>query len=247
MSYNIPTGSGQIRLGYDFNRCFYHNTNNSAQLNFDNELIRETSVVYGQANDTPWTSGAQKNLSAYRGATGARGWLDNATNAETNQTYQSTFAGGTGSASARVAYNWSGSTDYNRVGYMYAANGGTTGNTAANLVVNLGYLEPGTYKVAYYIRIYNSGTTYAIVRGYSSGFLSGSYTNYVLNSKGWSSGSYTYMAASGSTFTVNSTYPYVIIDFEGHNNNQYFLRSMVLRKGNTYGTTYNFNPFVLRT
>ena len=246
MSYNIPT-SGQIRLGYDFNRCFYHNTNNSAQLNFDNQLVRETSVVFGQSNDTPYTTGAQKNMAAYRGATGARGWLDNATNAETNQTYQSTFAGGTGTAGAQVAFNWSGSTDYNRVGYMYAANGGSGGNTAANLVVNLGYLEPGTYKVAYYIRIYNSGTTYAIVRGYSSGFLSGTFTNYVYNSKGWSSGSYTNMAASGSTFTVTSSYPYVILDFEGHNNNQYFLRSMVLRKGNTYGTTYNFNPFVLRT
>lgn len=251
MSYNIPL-TGQIRLGYDFNRCFYHDSANSTQLNMDNSLVRETSVSIFQSSDTPYASGAQKNISAYRGSTGSRGitGTTSGTLAETDQTYQlyaeiepSIYS----IAIARVAYNYD--TTYNRVDYLYAqsqsaGNGG--GNTAANVVVYLGYLEPGTYQFGYYCRVYNSGTAYAIVRGYTTGLLSGSSTNYVYASKNWNSGIYTDFASSGTQFTVNSTYPYVIIDFECHNNNQYFLRTHVLRKGNNFGTTYNANAFVKR-
>lgn len=251
MSYNIPT-SGQIRLGYDFNRCFYHNSANSTQLNMDNSLVRETSVSISQSSDTPYTSGAQKNMAAYRGSTGSRGITrtTSTTTTETDQTYQVyTEVEPTiySNATARVVYNYD--TTYNRVDYLYAqsqSGGSGGGNTAANTVVYLGYLEPGNYQFGYYCRVYNSGTAYAIIRGYTSGLLSGSYSNYVYASKSWSSGSYTDFASSGTSFTVNSTYPYVILDFECHNNNEYFLRTQVLRKGNNYGTTYNANAFVKR-
>jgi len=251
MSYNIPT-SGQIRLGYDFNRCFYHNSANSTQLNMDNSLVRETSVSISQSTDTPYTSGAQKNMAAYRGATGSRGITrtTSGTLAETDQTYQlydeyepSIYS----NATARVVFNYD--TTYNRVDYLYAQSqsaGSGGGNTAANVVAYLGYLEPGTYSFGYYCRIYNSGTAYAIARGYTSGLLSGNFTNYVYDSQSRSSGSYASFYHPGRQFTVTSSYPYVIIDFECHNNNQYFMRTQVLRKGNNYGTTYNANAFVKR-
>ena len=213
----------------------------------DNSLVRETSVSYSQASDTPYASGAQKNMAAYRGATGARGWVGTGTTSVVagDQTYtQEVEAGPSGSLkSARVAFNYT--TSYTRVDYLYAA-AYSKGNTAANVVVNLGYLEPGNYQFGYYCRIYNSGTAYAIIRGYTSGYLSGSSTNYVYRSLSRSSGSYANFVSSGSSFTVNSTYPYVILDIENHNNNQYFFRTLVLRKGNDYGTTYNANPFVKR-
>lgn len=250
MSYNIPT-SGQIRLGYDFNRCFYHNSANSTQLNMDNSLVRETSVSYSQASDTPYTSGAQKNMAAYRGATGSRGITrtTSTTNIEANQTYvgyaeyePSIWS----NVVARAAYNVD--TTYNRVDYLYAhadanANGA---NSAANIVVYLGYLEPGNYQFGFYTRIYNSGTAYAIIRGYTSGYLSGSSSNYLYYSQSRNSGSFANFYSSGASFTVNSTYPYVILDFESHNNNNYYMRVYVLRKGNNYGTTYNANAFVKR-
>jgi len=245
MSYNIPT-SGQIRLGYDFNRCFYHGASNSAQLNFNDQKVRETSVSINQSSDTSYTSGAQKNLSAYRGATGARGWIGTTTssNVSGDQSYQQEVEAGTGSATSRVAFNVD--STYNRVDYQYAANGGTTGNTAANGVCYLGYLEPGNYQVGYYIRQYNAGYCYVIVRGYTTGYLSGSYSNYVYQSNYHFSGSFDDFASGGTSFTTNSTYPYVILDVETHNDNQYFNRAYVLRKGNSYGSSYNANPYVKR-
>ena len=213
----------------------------------DNSLVRETSVSISQASDTPYASGAQKNMAAYRGATGARGWVGTSTTSVVagNQTYtQGVEAGPSGSIkAARVAFNYT--TSYTRVDYLYAASY-SNGNTAANVVVYLGYLEPGNYKFGFYTRIYNSGTAYAIIRGYTSGYLSGSSSNYLYLSQSRSSGSYANFASSSSAFTVNSTYPYVILDIENHNNNQYFFRTLVLRKGNDYGTTYNANAFVKR-
>ena len=123
---------------------------------------------------------------------------------------------------------------------------GTTGNTAANGVCYLGYLEPGNYQVGYYIRQYNAGYCYVIVRGYTTGYLSGSYSNYVYQSNYHFSGSFDDFASGGTSFTTNSTYPYVILDVETHNDNQYFNRAYVLRKGNSYGSSYNANPYVKR-
>jgi len=253
MSYNIPTGSGQIRLGYDFNRCFYHGGSNSAQLNFNNDRIRNTSKTNLSSTDTPYASGAQKNLSAYRGTTGCWGYLGTGTSSTVagDQAYlQEVEAGGHyiwGSVAARVRFNISG---YGNVDYQYADNGdynsGTSnGNAAANIVAYLGYLEPGSYKVYANWRQYNAGYSYLIVRGYTSGYLSGSSSNYKYQANYHFSGTFDNFYYGGGSFTVNSTYPYVILDIECHNDNDYYNQNYILRKESSL-STYNANPCVVR-
>ena len=250
MSYNIPL-TGQVRLGHDFNRCFYHGASNAAQLNFNNERVRNISKTNSPSSDLPFASGAQKNVGAYRGTTGAWGYTGTSsdTNVASDQQYQDEVeAGGNIFATliSRANYNVNDGT-HNIVDYQYADNGeqfGTAGNAAVNNVCYMGYLEPGNYYVYTNYRQYNAGYTYLIVRGYTSGYLSGSSSNYYYRSNYHFSGSFDDNFL-GATFTVNSTYPYVILDIECHNDNIYYNRNYILRKASSY-TSRNTNPCLVR-
>ena len=76
---SIPLGSAQIRLGRDFNQQFYYGDSNTAQLRMNDEMMRDYSIggsTYGTSytgitsDSVPFTSGAQRSLSMYRGGCG---------------------------------------------------------------------------------------------------------------------------------------------------------------------------------
>jgi hypothetical protein len=86
-------------------------------------------------------------------------------------------------------------------------------NSAANAVLYFGNQSGKTFKITGSASRTNwSSTPYLIARGYTSGFLSGSNSNFFLiNPAG----------AVNQTFTVSSSYPYLILSFEIHSTQYY--------------------------
>ena len=125
-------------------------------------------------------------------------------------------------------------------------------NTATNLVADFGYLEPGNYRVAFEGASYNTGVHYCIVRGYTGEHLSGSSSNYMYIQRNcyWDGGwDYSHLGSTGSDFTVNATYPYVILSLETHLNQNYYLNTIVSRKDTTSGdmnSNFKVNPNIWR-
>lgn len=257
---SIPL-SGQIRLGTDFNQQFYYGDSNSAQLNMNSQLMREYSIGGSSSADViPYGSGAQRNLGMYRGGTGAYPWAGttSTSTAASSQAYALTGGGGPGSKTNYVkATNpnliGTGAADQGGVNILAQATGGNTSgsNTATNIVADFGYLEPGNYKVAFSGGSYNTGWHYCIVRGYTGEHLSGSSTNYkyVSRSCTWNGGWRVSNMGTNSSFTVNSTYPYVIMSLETHVDTNYYLNTSINRKDSSSqkgSASYIVNPHIWR-
>ena len=268
---SIPLGSAQIRLGNNFNQQFYYGDSNSAQLNMNNEMMRDYSVgggAYGETNPNyitpdpiPMTSGAQRQMSMYRGGTGRYPDLDtrNLSVADNSQAYAYESGGG-----ASSFHSWAKVTNPNMIGSGAAdptatnviasyVNGSSSGNTAANLVADFGYLEPGNYNFAFEGAHYNTGVHYCIIRGYTGEHLSGSSSNYYVLTRNcyWQGGwDYSHLGTTGAgPFTVNSTYPYVIMSLETHLDDPYYLNTIVARKDSTSSNMnykYFTNPNIWR-
>ena len=265
---SIPLGSAQIRLGNNFNQQFYYGDSNSAQLNMNNEYMRDYSIgvySYGESytytDPIPFTSGAQRSLSMYRGGCGRYPDTEttNASVADNNQALAYESGGGPASFSS-----WAKTTNPNLIGTGSAdqagtniiaqyVNGNSTGqNSAANLVADFGYLEPGSYLLSFEGGHYNTGVHYCIIRGYTGEHLSGSSSNYRVITKncswsgGWTNSS---LGTGGASFTVNSTYPYVIMSLESHLDDPYYLNTAVNRKDTSNGqgaTNRRVNPNIWR-
>ena len=254
---SIALGSAQIRLGNDFNQQFVYGDNNTNQLNFNSEYMRQHYsigiVTHGGSGGTnylvdaiPKGSGVQRNLGMYRGGTGAFPFVDttSSTTARTSQAYARVTNVGTTSGDIRKTNNLSGAGDggTNIVGSYVS--GSNSSNAAQSFACDFGYLEPGNYKFAFEGGSYNVGVHYGIVRGYTGEHMSGSSSNYVVVSKScsWSGGwSTSNIGTIGADFTVNSTYPYVIIALETHNQNSYYLATSVTRKDSTGNIKGNSN------
>ena len=267
---SIPLGSAQIRLGRDFNQQFYYGDSNTAQLRMNDEMMRDYSIggsTYGTSytnitsDSVPFTSGAQRSLSMYRGGCGRYPDLltTSSSTADNSQAYALENSGGPAGRDSYIKAtnpNLYGSGAADTAGSNLIAqkvNGGyAPQNTATNIVADYGYLEPGTYKVSFEGASYNSGTHYIIVRGYTGEHLSGSSSNYKLISRScsWDGGwDYSHLGTTGSSFTVNSTYPYVIISLETHLNQNYYLNTIVSRKDTTsshMNSNYKVNPNIWR-
>lgn len=267
---SIPL-SGQIRLGRDFNQQFYYGDNNAAQLNMNSEYMRDYSVgarSTGSSAPTsykhdqiPYTSGAQRSLSMYRGGCGRYPDLGttSSSTADNNQAYALTGGGGPAGFTNYVKAtnpNLIGSGAPDSAGSNLIAqktSGNTSGaNTAANIVADFGYLEPGNYKLSFWGAHYNSGTHYCIIRGYTGEHMTGLSSNYRVISRncswsgGWSTNS---LGTSGAGFTVNATYPYVIMSLETHVNTNFYLNTIVSRKdtdSSYIASIYNVNPNIWR-
>lgn len=269
---SIPLGSAQIRLGNNFNQQFYYGDSNSAQLNMNNEMMRDYSngggayggsfPSYVNGDQIPFASGAQRNLGMYRGGTGRYPDLQttNSTTAASSQVYAREDSAGPASRRSWIKVTnpnmlSTGSADptASNVVAQYVNGGYAPTNTATNLVADFGYLEPGNYRVAYNGSSYNSGKHYCIVRGYTGEHLSGSSSNYryILINCSWDGGwDYGHLGTSGADFTVNATYPYVILSLETHLNQNYYLNTIVSRKDTSatsyMNSNYNTNPCLWR-
>lgn len=267
---SIALGSAQIRLGNNFNQQFYYGDSNSAQLNMNAELMRDYSigaVTHGSSigsyvtDSVPFTSGAQRNLGMYRGGTGRYPDVQttNSTTAATTQTYAREASAGPASRKSWIKVTnpnmiGSGSADptASNVVAQYVNGGYAPTNTATNLVADFGYLEPGNYRVAFEGASYNTGVHYCIVRGYTGEHLSGSSSNYMYIQRNcyWDGGwDYSHLGSTGSDFTVNATYPYVILSLETHLNQNYYLNTIVSRKDTTSGdmnSNFKVNPNIWR-
>lgn len=246
---SIPLGSAQIRLGNDFNQQFFYGDNNSNQLNMNAEAMRQHYsiglVTHGGSSNfyvvdpIPKGSGVQRNLGMYRGGTGAFPFVDTTS----HTTFQTSYAyarvtntGGTTTGDIRKTNNLPGAGDggTNIVGSYVVGTSST--NAAQSFACDFGYLEPGNYKFAFEGGSYNTGVHYGIVRGYSGEHMGTSSTNYKVISKNcyWAGGwAVSNIGTAGADFTVNSTYPYVIIALETHNQNAYYLATSVTRKDST--------------
>lgn len=255
---SIPL-TGQIRLGRDFNSQFYHGSNDTAQNNLASANMRsvtryyETTNYNGTKTDIPYGASAQRSMSDYRGTTGR--FPDASTSVkptdftDQNIAYVNESSSFYGNGFARPLYtnaNWG-----TNVAASYASSSSDGDNWATNMVHYVGYLEPGTYQAYANMGIYNSGWTYVIVRGYSQPDMNGASTNYVYASRSRSSGSWENRTMGDGSFTVNATYPYVILDIECHNDNIYFLRNFACRKQTTstasgIATTKYTNPYIKR-
>ena len=269
---SIALGSAQIRLGNNFNQQFYYGDSNSAQLNMNAELMRDysngggtyggTFPSYVNGDQIPFTSGAQRNLGMYRGGTGRYPDLltTNSSTAATSQSYAREDSAGPASRDSFVKTtnpNLIGSGQADTAGSnliaQYVNGGYAPQNTATNIVADFGYLEPGNYRVAYQGSSYNSGKHYCIVRGYTGEHLSGSSSNYryILINCSWDGGwDYGHLGTSGADFTVNSTYPYVILSLETHLNQNYYLNTILSRKDTVSSrmntSAYKTNPCLWR-
>ena len=267
---SIALGSAQIRLGNDFNQQFYYGDSNSTQISMNSEFMRDYSigaVTYGttigsMATDTvPFASGSQRSLSMYRGGTGRYPDVDTTslTLADNGQHYA--WESGAGPSSKN---SWVKVSNPNMIGTgvadssgsnlvaQYVNGGNAPTNTATNIVADFGYLEPGTYNVAFEGASYNTGTHYCVVRGYTGEHLSGSSSNYKVISRScyWAGGwDNSHLGTTGSSFTINSTYPYVIISLETHHNQNYYINTIVSRKDTTssyMNSNYKINPNMWR-
>lgn len=220
-----------------------------------------TTIGSNKTDSVPFSSGAQRSLSMYRGGTGRYPDLltTNSSTAATSQTYAREDSAGPASRDSFVKTtnpNLIGSGQADTAGSnliaQYVNGGYAPQNTATNIVADYGYLEAGTYKVSFEGASYNSGTHYIIVRGYTGEHLSGSSSNYKLiaRSCSWDGGwDYSHLGTTGSSFTVNSTYPYVIISLETHLNQNYYLNTIVSRKDTTssyMNPSYKVNPNIWR-
>ena len=246
MSYNIPL-TGQIRLGFDFNRVYFNNSSNSSQINMNDRHFRETSNDYASSDSIAYGSGAQRNLGQYRGVCNCWGWQETTVDAtvEDDQGYLRESDIGDVTTSTPVY------SIFGNMGYYYSASDDDTTNVSAANVLYVGYLEPGNYEANALLAIYNSGVSAIIVRGYTSGFLSGSSSDYILATTSRNSGSWGTYGINNSSFTVNSTYPYVIIAIESQNDNQFFNRTLLSRKDASYtatgiADTSQFNVNIMR-
>lgn len=262
---SIPL-SGEIRLGNHFNDQFFYGSSLTAQLNMgDSKLSQQYSIgaiTHGvaagswQEDTVPSGTTTQRSLSQYRGGTGTYPTTNttSGTTADNGQDIALLGAGGSGSADGyiRGSNNLAGiAVSPGTIVIAQYANGSTTNNTAHNLVHDVGYLEPGNYKVSYSGGTYYEGTHYLIVRGYTSPHLSGSSSNYVYNARsvGWSGGWSATLGSLEISFTVNSTYPYVILDLETHNQSSGYLITSVNRKDSTTvrgGGSQIINPNIWR-
>ena len=246
MAYNVPT-SGQIRLGRDLNRLVYNNSANTSQLNFNTRRVREISVgltTHGttgfyKTDQVPYASGSQRQATQYRGACNVWPWVENNSLAFNDQAYGRYVRAGTGRSDdfgdfygTRTVYS---SIPTGTNTSSMTANATGSANRAINLVVYIGYLEAGDYKLWCTHQAYFQGTSYWIVRGYTGEDMSGSSSNYLYinRSETWNGG-WRSRFNGGADFTVNSTYPYVILDVECHNtgSSTYLIMSMN-RKGST--------------
>lgn len=264
MAYNVPT-SGQIRIGRDLNRLIYNNSSNSSQLNFNTRRVREISVglsTHGttgfyKTDQVPYSSGAQRSASQYRGACNAWPWVENNTSAFNDQAYGRYVRAGNYRSDdfgdfygTRTVYS-SIATGTNTTSMV--ANSNSSSNAAINLVVYIGYLEPGDYKLWNSYSTYNAGTSYVIVRGYTGEDMTGTSSNYlyVSRSESWNGGWRDLgRTTGGADFTVNSTYPYCILDMECHNaSSANYLIISANRKGSTNPvgqSAYLSNPNIER-
>jgi len=267
---SIPLGSAEIRLGQHFNQQFYYGDSDTTQLQMNSEMMRDYSIgaiAYGSSSGSwttdpvPYTSGAQRNLGMYRGGCGRYPDVDTTslTLADNSQDYA--WESGSGPSSKN---SWVKVSNPNMIGTgvadssgsnlvaQYVNGGNAPTNTATNIVADFGYLEPGTYNVAFEGASYNTGTHYCVVRGYTGEHLSGSSSNYKVISKAcyWAGGwDNSHLGTLGSSFTINSTYPYVIMSLETHHNQNYYINTIVSRKDTTssyMNATYKVNPNIWR-
>lgn len=252
MAYSIALGSGTIRLGENFNSQFY----NGASLTSQNSLASERMRNYSNGGGThgssysgfvedkiPYNPTAQRSMSMYRGGTGAWGYSQ--TSSQTAHGDQAVLHSSLG-GSLSLADNYAKTSNTLASGYVSGvdaikqavATSNAPQNAAVGLVQKLGYLEPGTYMAAYSGGTFNAGRHTFIVRGYSQNTnpLSGPSSNYLLldrvvsYSGGYNQGN---VSTIGSQFTVNATYPWVIIALETHCDNEFFIETSVNRKEST--------------
>lgn len=247
---SIPL-TGQIRLGNHFNDQFNYGASLTAQrrmgedamaVNYSNGAITNGQSYSGYTTDTiPLGATAQRSLGQYRGGTGTypTGQTSSGTTANTSQTIALSGEGGYTLNPYQIV-DWTGgsipytntSADAHHVIQNVASSNGSS-NGAVNMVHDIGYCEPGNYRFAVNGASYNTGWWYGIVRGYASPHLTGANTNYVyLNTScswagGWANAN---LGTLQTDFTVNSTYPYLIISLETHCNNAYYLTTAVNRK-----------------
>lgn len=239
---SIPL-TGQIRLGNDFNGQVYYGGSLTNQINMANNILtRDYSrgpIGYGftatnydtdEINPTPT---AQHNLGQYRGGTGTYPTSSTTTNATGDSSQLVARENRIGSSAGDALFSGniiSGVDVGNNVVGQYNSGG------AMNVVHEIGYLEPGNYKFTFSGGSYNEGSYYGIVRGYTGEHLTGSSSDYVFYSRvntfsgGWRTG---YLGTLGADFTVNATYPYVIISLECHGSSAYYLATSVNRKVST--------------
>jgi len=245
---SIPL-SGQIRLGNNFNDQFFYGSSLTAQLNMgDSKLSQHYSIgalTHGytsgswQEDTVPSGTTAQRSLSQYRGGTGTYPTTEttSAGTADNSQAIALESAVGAADGYVRGSSNLAGiAVSPGAIVIAQYANGSVSSNNAHNIVMDVGYLEPGNYKVSYSGGTYYEGTHYLIVRGYTAAHLSGSSSNYVYNARtaSWSGGwSTNNIGSLEISFTVNSTYPYVILDLETHNQSGGYLITSVNRKDST--------------
>lgn len=252
MAYSIALGSGTIRLGENFNSQFY----NGASLTSQNSLASDRMRNYSNGGGThgssytgfvedkiPYSPTAQRSMSMYRGGTGAWGYSESASDSSLgDQAILTSSYGGPVSIGQNYAKTSntlvSGAASGVDAIKQAISTSNAPQNAAVGLVQKLGYLEPGTYMAAYSGGTYNIGRHIFIVRGYSQDTapLSGPSSNYLLLNKAVTfSGSYGQgnVSTIGSQFTVNATYPYVIIALETHCDNEFYLETSVNRKEST--------------
>ena len=250
--------SGSIGMGRDLVASFTHGSNTTGQNNLNNDYFRNVSNGYQRSGfsriDTiPYASGAQRSLGMYRGTVGTYPWVNTgqATAWQNNQGYGTVGTGGVG-GSASGGFNTTDGNFGSSVVFGYASGSTTLGNKAVNVVHYVGYCEPGTYESLAVAGKFNDGQVYYIIRGYAQPDMQGASTDYVYSSASTQGGAWTTTTMGRTSFTVNATYPYLILDFEVHNANQYFARGILPRKSTTstpsgsVSSTYWANPYIKR-
>jgi hypothetical protein len=244
---------------------FYNDSNNTAQINFSTRRAREISIGlttngttgFYKTDPIPYGTTAQRSASQYRGACNVWPWVEDNAFAFNDQAYGRYIKAGSNSSSdfgdfygTRTVFG-SIATGTNTTSML--ANSTSGANAAINLVVYIGYLEPGDYKLWNSYSTYNAGTSYVIVRGYTGEDLTGTSSNYlyIQRSESWAGGWREFgRATGGADFTVNSTYPYCILDMECHNaSTANYLIISANRKGSTNvvgQSAYLSNPNIER-